>query len=62
MITFNRSADPHSLDIVRDGQEIGYLQWHINAEPNITLRREFERLTISEMKQALAKYKEIGYV
>jgi len=36
MITFNRSADPHSLDIVRDGQEIG-LQFHNNRTKGLSL-------------------------
>lgn len=66
MLRFLRSADPHSLDIIRvpiysnpikNGSYIGYLQWHPDRERRIVLRDSgsnlLNELSLSELKQCV---------
>jgi len=62
MIAFRRGMDPHSLEISRGGKDIGYLQWHLSSAPRVVFSAAFEYLTISEMHQALEKWKEAAYM
>jgi len=42
--------DPHSMDLLRDGKHIGYIQWHGGKEPRIVLIEAFGFLTLSEIE------------
>lgn len=50
MLSFLRTSDNYSLDILRHGKHIGYLQWHKERSPRVILEKEYPCLTISEMK------------
>ena len=63
MISYNRTADPHSLDVKRDGSLIGMAQWHPGRSPrfipwalNGDIRQVF--LTIEEMRTIADKLEE----
>lgn len=59
MITFNRSIDPHSLDIVRDSEDIGFLQWHPDRDPRIVLHKAGEQLSVWELQACMLKFEEV---
>ena len=54
-VTFNRDIDQHSLGIVRDGKQIGFLQWHPYREPRIVLIPALEHITIVETEECLKR-------
>ena len=58
MIELRRQMDPSSVDIMRDGTHIGYLQWHRSGQPRIILLHSFGFLTLSEVKTVLSRYKQ----
>jgi len=53
LLEFKQTMDKHSLDIIRDGKGIGYLQWHSYRENRIVLREPLESLSIFEMIDCL---------
>lgn len=57
MLSFNHSADPKSLDIVRKDKPIGFLQWHSEREPRVILFDTFSSLSIEEMQQCINRLK-----
>lgn len=54
-VATQRDMDPNSLDILRDGKHIGYIQWHPGREPRIELR-ENGYLTLNELSTVLDNY------
>ncbi len=50
--------DPHSLEIERDGKHVGYIQWHSGCSPRVVLSGAFAYLSLSELEDVLAAYKE----
>jgi hypothetical protein len=63
MLTFHSSMDAHSLDIKRNGEFIGFLQWHPNRDPRIVLMSlngvSTQELSLQEAKECLEKFEEI---
>ena len=51
MLKFTHGMDPHSLNIVRDNKNIGFLQWHSDRSPRVILHEAMEFLSFSELKQ-----------
>lgn len=49
MLTLKECADPHSKEIYRDKQFVGFLQWHKEKEPRFVAANAFVYLTIEEM-------------
>lgn len=59
MITFEKTMDPHSLNIMRDGDEIGFLQWHSERPARIILREAGQQMDHNELQTCLDEFKEI---
>lgn len=57
MIKFERSMDEHSLDIMRNGKFVGFLQWHVDREPRVHLCDQ-EPLALSEILACLKRLRE----
>ena len=57
MIETESGMDSHSLEIKRNGKHVGYIQWHTNREPHISLTQAFEYLTLNELERVLEQYK-----
>jgi hypothetical protein len=53
MITFNHTADPHSMEIGRDGLHVGFVQWHPGRSPRVVLDSSFSELDANEMWDCL---------
>jgi hypothetical protein len=53
MIAFNHTADPHSMEIRRDGEHVGFVQWHPGRSPRVVLDSSFSELSASEMWDCL---------
>jgi len=56
MLTFHHTMDPHSLDVKREGKDIGYIAWHRGESVAKIHIRHFNGtfspyLEISEMEQ-----------
>ncbi len=49
MLTIRDSADPHSADVDRDNEYIGWIQWYPGKEPRFVAGKPFVYLTIGEM-------------
>lgn len=56
MITLHSGMDDHSLEIKREEVHVGYVQWHPNRPPHVTITRAFDYLTLDELEQVLAGY------
>lgn len=57
MITLNLSGDAHSLEIKRGEEFIGFLQWHPNSEPKISIWQDLGSLSLSEIMVCLKRLK-----
>jgi hypothetical protein len=57
MLEFRPRPEPHTFDVRRDGYRIGYLQSNPGFEPRLIIE-DTDRLTLSELKQILAKAEE----
>lgn len=49
--------DSRSLEIERDGRHVGYIQWHKELEPLITITRAFGFITLTELESVISQYK-----
>jgi hypothetical protein len=49
--------DPCSLDVLRDGKNIGSIQWHKERSPRLVISYNLTHLTLDELKQ-ITKYLE----
>lgn len=63
MIEFKATADPHSLDLLRDGRRVGSLHWHPNSCPGgrVVLWAgpgAHNELTVDECEQVARRYHE----
>lgn len=56
-ITTNQAMDPHSLEIYRDKEHVGYIQWHPNRDPRIVFNEAFGYLSLKELDIVLADYR-----
>lgn len=54
MLEFIQSMDPASLTISRDGENIGFLQWHSNRSPRIILHNKGEHLSLNNLRRCLS--------
>ena len=59
MITFRQTMDPHSLDIFRQDERIGALQWHPNRNARVVMRSELGHLDRYEMQHCEKKFQAI---
>lgn len=59
MLTFREGSDPHSLDVVRDGKVIGFLDCSADVvwTPRVVLRVSV--LSVEELREIVAKYEEV---
>jgi len=59
VITFEKLMDPRSLNIMRGGDDIGFLQWHSDRPARIILHEAGQQLDHNELQTCLDKFKEI---
>lgn len=60
MLTFHASADPHSLEVKRDGRFIGFLQWHPGRPPHfIQWTGDGCSFTIDEMERIIRHWRRV---
>lgn len=52
---FLQTMDNCSRDIIQDGKHIGYLQWHPDRSPHVTLTKSFTHLSIAEMQECISR-------
>ena len=61
MIKLKQGMDPHSLEIVRPGEDpehVGYIQWHPERPARIVLTESFSFLTLNELDTILLLYRQ----
>jgi hypothetical protein len=56
MVVVKARTDPDSLSIYRDGQHIGFVQWHKGFPPRIVLVDSYGYLTLAEVEAVLKRY------
>lgn len=58
MLSFNRTTDPCSLDVFREGRFVGNLLWHAAAPPQFRPMCAMADcyLTLEEMRQMLSTF------
>lgn len=60
MIEFQENGmDPHSSDVLLNGQRIGYLHWHPPRSPLLSVTEEFTEIPLEDLRVIVQKLEQV---